>query len=221
MIVSGTTVTAFYEVVHGIHPDVDYSQQQLIDVCRESWERNGFSFRLLSSKDIQPGPLASKYKGMAMSLPTVNPSRYERACFMRWLAMAHNGGGLMIDYDVVNVNCREIDVADNGMTLLQGGCPSVVYGSPDDYIRAVCRFIELAGLGSGRTIVCDRQHVSDQTMVDQCFGEKDATKLGTVIPFSDAIAPGRHLVHCSTDSTTGRGHNRLAAMTSLLSIGVE
>lgn len=127
----------------------------------------------------------------------------------------------MIDYDVVNVNCKEINVADSGLSLLQGGCPSVVYGTAADYWNAVERFMDAARSGCGRTVVENREHVSDQTIVDQCFGPDIATKFGAVIGYSDQIPPGRHLVHCSTNSTTESGYERLAAMESLLNIGVE
>lgn len=221
MILSNCVASTFYVEVEGIHPQVSHTQQQLIDVCRQSWERNGFQLRVMNMDWIERGRMRSLFQRITLGFPTVNPSRYERACFMRWLAMAMNGGGLMIDYDVVNVNCREIEVADSGLSLLQGGCPSVVYGTAADYWSAIERFMEATRSGCGRTVVHDREHVSDQTIVDQCFGPDIATKFGTVIEYSEHIPPGRHLVHCSTNCTTGSGYERLAAMESLLKIGVE
>lgn len=61
--------------------------------------------------------VASKHKdwvafnaGRIHGLPTRNPAAYERACWRRWLAFDVVGGGVMVDYDVMNVSLKPDDV---------------------------------------------------------------------------------------------------------------
>jgi hypothetical protein len=90
-------VHTYYDPV----PDIDEGiQQKEIAVWRDSWERWGWECRVLGRADvvITPDELARLQR-----LPSVNPPGYDMACYLRWFAMRNLGGGLMVDYDVVNV----------------------------------------------------------------------------------------------------------------------
>lgn len=74
---------------------------KLLDLWRESWEKAGWTTRILSEEDAKSHPGYEAYSYRISRYPTVNNPAYERACYMRHLAMANNEGGLLTDYDVL------------------------------------------------------------------------------------------------------------------------
>jgi hypothetical protein len=94
------TVHTYYEPVQDIDEGV---QQKEIAVWRESWERWGWEAKVLGRGDVVITPAEIE---RLQRLPSVNPPGYEMACYLRWFAMRAIGGGLLTDYDVVNVGLR-------------------------------------------------------------------------------------------------------------------
>lgn len=74
---------------------------RLLDLWRWSWESKGWGTRVLNESDAKDHPGYNAFSGRINFYPTINNSGYERACYMRHLAMANIGGGLMVDYDVL------------------------------------------------------------------------------------------------------------------------
>jgi hypothetical protein len=72
-------------------------------------------------------------------LPTVNPPLYERACYVRWLAMAVAGGGWMSDADVIPYSLYPFVPCSDTLTVFSQGniTPCLVYGSSSEYERVV------------------------------------------------------------------------------------
>lgn len=89
-------VTTFYQPVPGMA-----RPSKLLDLWRESWESKGWTTRILSEEDAKSHPGYEAYCYRISRYPTVNNPAYERACYMRHLAMANNEGGLLTDYDVI------------------------------------------------------------------------------------------------------------------------
>jgi hypothetical protein len=103
-----TTVHTYYEPV----PEIDETcQQKEIAIWRESWERWGWTAKVLGRADVQIAPVELE---RLQRLPSVNPPGYDLACYLRWFAMRALGGGLLTDYDVVNVGLRPADLGWDG-----------------------------------------------------------------------------------------------------------
>lgn len=112
------------------------------------WTAKGYECRILNQKHAESHPLYAEYLRKVDTFPTVNPREYERASWVRWLALEQAGGGAQCDYDLF---CRH--PADNGpvafsvyekegMIVYEGyrenACPSLVTATPE----GVRRFIE-------------------------------------------------------------------------------
>jgi hypothetical protein len=78
------------------------NQLDLIDIWKRSWIKRGWEPVVLTEDDAKTHPKFSYYKEKIWALPTEYGHDYEGACFMRWLAVAQAGGGMMTDYDVIN-----------------------------------------------------------------------------------------------------------------------
>ena len=175
-------VHTYYEPV----PDIDQGiQQNEIAVWRDSWERWGWECKVLGRADvvITPDELARLQR-----LPSVNPPGYDLACYLRWFAMRALGGGLMSDYDVVNVGMRPTEM----ITLASGERKVLVEqngsmgASPEGYCLCAGR-VPCAMLLSGAACIlfCDmlvdyeakqddlfegKPHVSDMTIFQRKTG---------------------------------------------------
>lgn len=90
-------VTLYYERVkwHG-------DQQFVIDFCADSWRKLGWQVQVLNRSDAQRHPLYQRYLAKMAVVPSASPAGYDLACWLRWLAFSVNGGGLMVDFDVIN-----------------------------------------------------------------------------------------------------------------------
>jgi hypothetical protein len=78
------------------------SQTAMIHHWRSSWATQGWEAVVLGIDDAEAHPFFEEYNAAVQRLPTTNSQEYEMACYHRWLAVAHRGGGFMSDYDVVN-----------------------------------------------------------------------------------------------------------------------
>ena len=102
-------VFTYYSPVGGLPP-----QGGIIERWTESWGRLGFSPVVLNQSHAEAHPRYAEAVEVFRSFPTINPHEYELACYLRWLALEAVGGGLMADYDVMNVSLgqSEIDKRD-------------------------------------------------------------------------------------------------------------
>lgn len=75
---------------------------ELIQLWRESWQRNGWSPVVLTPADAMKHRAYTELKQRIAQYPTLNSRAYEDACYLRWLALAVYKRGWMTDYDVIN-----------------------------------------------------------------------------------------------------------------------
>lgn len=151
------------------------SELALIDVWRRSWTKAGWLPVVLNESHAQRHPRFHYYRDKFWALPTVNNHEYEVACFMRWVAMAHLGGGLLTDYDVINYGFgprppdsqRLTVIASNAGTM----CPGCVLGTGAHFQRMADIFSEW--VPDARDVdnyqSAGRPHCSDMTILDRVF----------------------------------------------------
>lgn len=114
-------VYTYYEVVPGLWSED--SQRKLIEIWKKSWRNHGWNPIVLNEKFVSTHPRYRFFKEHFWALPTEYGHDYEGACFLRWLAVAHAGGGMMTDYDVINYGFKPRDVSQSTMTLFTDGPP--------------------------------------------------------------------------------------------------
>jgi hypothetical protein len=105
-----------------------------IDVWKASWSNAGWKPVVLGEQHAALHPKYRQHKALFASMPTVNPTAYELACYLRHLAVAAVGGGTLTDYDVFNVNVPPSPNCDflpnaGALTTHEKWVPSVVTGN--------------------------------------------------------------------------------------------
>jgi hypothetical protein len=189
------TINCYYEEISQIEycPRRKSSQLELISICANSWIKHGWQFNILKERDAMSHPLYNTYKEIVSSFPSVNPQKYDYHCYIRWLAMANIGGGILIDYDVVNMGLKtdHSNFFDfNQLTIYQGHVPCVVSGSKQHYLEAVYGFMGFQNNVEG-VLENNRPHTSDMIML--ASGKIKFNKLNIVKNYGDKGL----LIHCS------------------------
>ena len=75
----------------GLNEENDNKTREMLDIWRESWTNNGWSTRVLTSKDATLHPRHDAILESLLKLPTVNAQAYEMACYLRWVAAIATG----------------------------------------------------------------------------------------------------------------------------------
>lgn len=101
------------------------TQLDLISLWKKSWSKQGWETVVLSKDDVKNAPGFAGHLEKIWSLPTVFGHKYEEACFLRWLAVANAGGGMLCDYDVMNYGFTPPEEV-SGMTLICADSPQCI-----------------------------------------------------------------------------------------------
>jgi hypothetical protein len=206
-------VYTYYEPIDKIDRD---NQEDLIKICAKSWKQNGWEFIVLNYEKAKEHKFYLTYSEIIKKLPSINPHSYDYHCYMRWLAMSQIGGGLMIDYDVVNTNFKYEDsmllIDNKKLTVLQDHVPCAVYGSSEQYLAICQKFCELIYNPKCIIEINNQPHTSDMIMIAIEFSEKDINKLKYVVDYPNT-AP---LIHCSNRFCAENNKNKLEAMSEII-----
>lgn len=146
-------------------------QQRILAIWRAQWLANGWQPVVLTEEDAQRHPDYESLKAHFASLPTINRPGYEMACWLRWVAMAATGGGLMVDYDTLPFDFHppiEVHGVPNYSVLPRiladnGPCPCSVFGTVDQFNSALFWFRENPDKCTG--VESNHPHASDQIAV--------------------------------------------------------
>lgn len=175
-------------------------ETRLIMLWRDAWTKAGFEpivlNEFIASKNVLFPHLEEKIK----TLPSVNPEGYESACYLRWLAMAEIGGGIMADYDVFPYGWTWIykEFPDILLTF-QGHCPSLVCGSKSAYLKVVKGFLDYQ-VNPLRDLHDGRPHTSDMYIMRD--GNIPHKEKNVVVDFGKEGWETAKAVHYNTSTTT-------------------
>ena len=188
------TVYTYYHRV----PEIDEAEQQAqMAVWEASWRRHGWEPVILGRQQAWAlGPQTDEAEKVFLARPTYNPRAYTLATYLRWFALKARGGGLMTDYDVVNVDFRpetlKAHVAGRDCVCLCAcWVPAVVYANP-----AGCERIVSTLLGhqvTEKDTVYGRPHISDMPI----FQKNPPGACVRVARLLDEPDKGEPLVHCA------------------------
>jgi hypothetical protein len=125
------TVYTYFETVPELEPHEQYRQ---IEVWATSWRRHGWKPLILNRATAAAlgSSEVDAWEKQLTDLPSTNHRAYTRATYMRWFALSAMGGGLMTDYDVVNVGFAPEDMqvlvqAEDCVCLCPQWVPAVVW----------------------------------------------------------------------------------------------
>lgn len=199
------------------------NEVKLILLWQESWRRAGFNPKVLTEWHAQQHVGFENYERAISNLPSVNPPGYDRACYLRWLAVAiammPAGAGeftIMTDYDVMNYGWEPTwsDYYDGLLHTHEGpgGCeterpgnciPSVVVGDRDTFLRACEWFSTYQPRPSD--LINGRPHTSDMYILESHV--EKITRQNVCKVYSDTDWQKAPLVHYCNASMLPRGHS--------------
>jgi hypothetical protein len=190
----------------------DYPDQTpLLDVWRQSWERQGFECVVLGEEHAAGHRWFADLDGWDFLALSVNAWPYAKACYRRWMAYAQvaTEDFRFCDYDVLNVSLKPKDVpVARAAGLWLGDRDAVpcfgVANKPT--IEGVIRLFRNAALMRQAGKFCVQDDISDMNLIRD-FG--DVTKRDLVSLHGDGRR--RPLIHFS-NSCFPEG-NRIQAAT--------
>ena len=196
-----------------------YDETKLALLWRERWSAAGFEPFILSEWHAQLHPDFAAVNEAVSKLPSVNPVNYERACWLRWVALAAAGagfmvnmtngavGGLMSDLDVMPYSIKplkDLFPSPGKLIMYQERAPSLVYADAETCARLFKHFGDLT---LGNRPQGDRPHFSDQYLIEDlaAAGADWIEKRNLVLGYGDAGWETAAAVHYSNGSMTPAG----------------
>ena len=195
-------IYTYYDYVNDDHKA---TASVMLEHWRRSWSAQGWNPVILNKNHARSHPLYESFLNRILEYPTINPLEYEQACYLRWLAVAEQGGGFMSDYDVVNYSWRareptakmllyEVHADDELIT------PSVVGGTESGF-QNVCAAICAAPIQNLGQILNDQHHVSDMLILQHYAATGLYAATRTVRQYGEDGWEHAPLVHYSHGST--------------------
>jgi hypothetical protein len=171
-------VYTYYEPVPGLW--TPESQEKLLDIWAASWSLAGWTPIVLRETDARKHPRYDAFRKKFWELPTEYGHDYEGACFLRYAAVSAAGGGMMVDYDVINYGFNT--VAPDPAKLIfycdrsegqqmSTGCVN----GPKELYEGICQlFMEWTPdeRDWNKSATYDNYHCSDLTFACQMFQGK-------------------------------------------------
>ena len=194
-------------------PDLNLvDETKLLLLWRENWKAQGFETTVLNEYIARQHPYFAEFDQVVSQFPTVNPKKYEVACFHRWLAMAATGG-IMADHDCFNrcvppakpesIDWDKITVCERGLNGVL--VPSLVIASAEGYLWVCERFAEFTAEAAENE--GDRAHLSDMLLLNRIYGaHPDRFKVVPLVAmYGDPAWEAKHFTHFSNGSTHRAG----------------
>lgn len=182
-------VYCFFEEL-GFNPDAHW----LLCKWAANWKAHGFDPAVLTEADCMAHPRFRHLSAIFEGMPSVNPKGYDRACMIRWCAMAVFGG-IMTDYDLFNLSFKPISPGE--LTFYERNrVPCIVSGTPGQFERLLVWLEDYANKPAED--VDGRSQKSDM----YCFSvfHPEAKTLDTCRQYPDLSG---ETVHVSNDSCGG------------------
>lgn len=158
-------IHTYFEVVPEMN---DENELKLIELWEKSWAKFGFETLVLNESHARQHPYWDEYSKAVENLPTINPKGYERACWVRHLAMAQVGGGMISDYDCIPRSPKFPSIDLSHITLWEFICPSLISASSERFEWLCRQFASYKPDDDDKSI--HGVHTSDQNVIRRILG---------------------------------------------------
>ena len=186
-------------------------ETRIIELWHASWTAHGWKPVLIGDKDIGHFQAWKTYVRAVSEFPSVNPPGYDLACFKRWPAMVAQGGGMMVDYDVLNYGftpemANELK-NENALVFLDGHVPCAVIGEKRLF-KFACEYMKNYRVAE-TDLEGGKPHMSDMMLLMKAIGSPWLKSVPVVVEYGKDGWETARLVHYCTCKTSG---DKLAAI---------
>eukprot|EP00667_Euglena_gracilis_P019002 EG_transcript_20294 len=166
--------------VHGGPLDHD---QEALALWKRRWLAAGFEANILTEKDAQKHPRYPEFLSLFHDLPTVNSKQYEVSCYVRYLALASVGGGLMVDYDVLPLNAafESLQLPEKFTVWDRGAVPCMVSGTAEQF-TAAAEYMAYFNFSASPSFQNGRPHTSDMYIMQHMAKKNLVETVPCIIP---------------------------------------
>jgi len=130
-------VFTFYSPVEGKR---EREERALIELWKRSWAAMGWEPVVLGYQSLNFDEELKELVRRFKKLPSINKFNLDYWCYLRWVAVAQQGGGFMCDYDVINYSFAPREAEK--LTTYDRYVPCLVSGTREEFMRAVRWFAE-------------------------------------------------------------------------------
>jgi FkbM family methyltransferase len=133
--------------VYTYYEDINFkSQDALLGLWKNSWEKHGYEAIVLDRKDAEKSSFyeeyVSKLELIHQDITNKPINKYGLSCWLRWLAYSTQSEEkfYVCDYDVINHHF-DVTKPDDFLCLLDGDCPCIASGTPSQFYELCLKFI--------------------------------------------------------------------------------
>ena len=165
--------------IYTYYEDIKFLRQDdLINLWKISWLKNGFEPIVLGREDAESHPFYStfvkKLNEINKTMLGCNMKPYCLSCFLRWLAYASQKeeSFYVSDYDVINtgVSLNEISQpVTNRVHFMDGNCPCFASGNPAVFELLCKDFIEVFEKYHNELLIVTEKNEERKSWHDQHF----------------------------------------------------
>lgn len=161
-----TPLLRIHTYFEACHQESYETELALLLLWQKRWQEIGYGTVVLNESHARAHPLYAEYVRKVDTFPSVNRRDYERACWLRWLALEMAGGGVMSDYDVFPrkepIFGSVVLPVCNHFTIFESGVPSLASGT----VAAIRELVTwILSLPDGYTDPAIANHFSDMIAV--------------------------------------------------------
>lgn len=135
--------------IYTYYEDINFkSQNQLLDLWKLSWLKQGFEPIILNLNHAKKHPYFKEFdtemREIYYTITGKKISKYGMSCWFRWLAYATQNEEkfYVSDYDAINVNFQPVEPNDN-LHLMDHCCPFFASGTPKQFDNLCHLFVDL------------------------------------------------------------------------------
>ena len=120
---------------------------EILDAWKYAWEFMGYTPKVLTLEDAKRHPDYERFSTLLdEKVPLGSNQAYDKICYLRWLAVAASGGGIMTDFDTIPLRKPQAEDFElpNKFTFNQAYVPSFVHGSAGHWTMMANAILEEA-----------------------------------------------------------------------------
>lgn len=164
-----TTRYPIYTYYQPLTNSIDFELLQILQIWAYAFYAHGFYPIVLNKNSIRTRTNLDELVKTFSSFPTVNPKNYELNCYLRWIALAERGGGILMDYDILPMlhsNSKQLIELKNSthrqLITYKNSIPMIARGN----VRQINKWIDymLNFNLSNTNLINGKRHISDMIM---------------------------------------------------------